>query len=356
MWKLVDKKDDKSVKQFINLTQKIYPPEQYIEDEDFLRRVFTGEEVLARPYKSYAFYQAETARVLLYHLPDSKILYFGYLEAVTRDAFRDCLDFFTQWAKDQGFAQVYGPVNFSFWNAYRLRLGDAETKAFVLEPWNQAFYHDELVARGFKIEESYISNFYAQDVLQNTDADMKSEKRYSEALAKGYVFKNVRASDWAKLLPEVHQLLLETYQGFPLFETISFETFEMLFSPLKSIVDFSMLEMAFYGRHLVGFLITLPDYGTLIRRKMNLSHLLAILKIKKCAKQYVMLYMAVKPGHEGLGLAMSYRQFQKIKGRKASAVSALIHEGKHTASYEAGKIDRTSRYFLYSKALDAKEE
>ena len=331
---------------FLAVFSGLYAVHQKCENAQDLRAILQGRHVLAREPSISAYYWEGKSRGMLIVYPGEKIGYLGFLEAVDEQAFAELLAYLERQA--EGLERLVGPVDLSFWLGYRLRVADARQEAFVSEPWHLPFYESAFLRQEFYIAETYVSNYYSAESIGGGPPNSKSQGRYAEALAKGYVF---RTEPWEKMLPQVYALIMETYKDFPLFRSLSLDDFRSVFSSLERAIDFSMIEGVYRDGQLHGFLLTLPDYGTLGDRALTLRSFFQFWQRKRKAKHYVLLYMAVRPGHEGLGLAMTYRQFEKIRARRASATAALIHQGKFTQFYEEKRISSQTRYYLFEKEL-----
>ena len=65
-----------------------------------------------------------------------------------------------------------------------------------------------------------------------------------------------------------------------------------------------------------------------------------------------MLYMGVAKKHRGLGLAMTQTVMHSVNRKAASAIGALIREGKVTGSYGAELVTSTYEYALLEYSLE----
>lgn len=349
----VDRSVASSVQAFIDVERGLYRPKERKSSAEEIRQIMKGTHPLSDLFTWEAYYETNSSRGMLFYPRGQNFGYIGYLEGKTSEALQRMLQFLWERGKEQGIQTLYGPVNLSFWTGYRLRMpNEKREEAYFGEPWNQDFYADAFVKAGFTMAETYVSNHYSKESALTMGENEKSLRRFCEAKEKGYIFAGAKRDHWEKQLRDVHALILETYKDFPLFHPISFSQFYALFGPMERILDFSMVEMVYKENILQGFTLTLPDYGTLLQGNIGLFSLMEILKRRRKASHYVILYMAVRPGGEGLGLAMAYNQFQKIRKRKASATAALIHQGKFTQFYEKEKITDSTEYVLFKWDID----
>ena len=63
------------------------------------------------------------------------------------------------------------------------------------------------------------------------------------------------------------------------------------------------------------------------------------------------LYMGVKRDCLGLGSALSQQVVDRLKEKKASGISALIHSGKASGGYFKDKIKEQRKYVMLEKML-----
>jgi hypothetical protein len=109
--------------------------------------------------------------------------------------------------------------------------------------------------------------------------------------------------------------------------------------------------LAYKENILKGFLICLPDYGNLLCKPRTPALLLNVMSVKSKAKRYVLLYMGVEKDCLGLGSALSQMVVDKLREKKASGISALIHTGKATGGYFKDKIKTQRKYVLLEKMI-----
>src|SRR4030042_961503 len=85
---------------------------------------------------------------------DQHVAFFGYWETI--DAYhanRKLFSEFESWARDKGAVTVYGPINFTTFGSYRIRLDRFEDGCYPGAPYNPPYYPRFLEGLGFKIED-----------------------------------------------------------------------------------------------------------------------------------------------------------------------------------------------------------
>ena len=152
-------------------------------------------------------------------------------------------------------------------------------------------------------------------------------------------------------MSDVYDSLILLYKRFPGFKFITKEQFLLLYDSLKNLLNYDYVELAYKDGIFKGFSISVPNYNGLTLGKITISKLLKILKIKKKPSEYVALYMGAERDSLGLGAAFAEIIRQKLQRDQATAISALIHDGKVTGYYHdelyIGKIE----YGLYQKNI-----
>ncbi len=105
--------------------------------------------------------QARLAGFIPYHLVSGqKTAFFGFWETINYLSCNEQLfDALATWAKQYGITQLYGPVNFSTFGQYRIRLNQFKTPPFVGEPYNPPYYATLLEQIGFSVKHHYTSTF-----------------------------------------------------------------------------------------------------------------------------------------------------------------------------------------------------
>ncbi|WP_421512433.1 hypothetical protein ACOQH0_23240 (plasmid) [Enterobacter sp. JS8-1] len=113
--------------------------------------------------------QARMAGFIPHHLVSGqKTAFFGFWETINHLSCNEQLfSALATWAKQYGITQLYGPVNFSTFGQYRIRLNQFEKTPFAGEPYNPPYYATLLEQAGFSVKHRYTSTF--------TDAGMAAD-------------------------------------------------------------------------------------------------------------------------------------------------------------------------------------
>ncbi len=347
------KNEPNYMREFLNLPKRLYSQNMLTNSETQEEQILMGTHVLSHYFTVQAFLvlnekQKAIARCVVTFYPNEDIAYIGFFECEeNRDAFKLLLDTAHNYCKEHGKVQIIGPVDASIWIKYRFKTNNF-SDYFTGEPYNKSYYADFFIKEGYSVLNCFISNYY------DTKHEVKSEKgikRLKEKIDKGYVIKSPKKDDLAAQLGEIYKLLIDLYSDFPAFKTITQEEFIELYMKLKLILDFSMLKQAYYKGELVGFFVAIPNYKSTLCGKMTPYKFIEFIIKKKNPKEFAIMYLGVKKGHAGLGLAMGEIVKQQIYKRKLKCIGALIQQGKVTANYFGEKIEKQNKYVLLSKTL-----
>lgn len=350
--------EKRQIEDFIELHNRIYPKNQRTQNAKELRLLLIGDHALSTTWETHAFllYDEEKAlaRLLLTFYPGDKTAYLGFIEGVDNHALNSLMEEAETFANLKGTSKIIAPVDASFWISYRHVLSRNREIPWTAEPWQEERYTEVYENRNYSIAERYFSYSYKDSYIKSPEENKKIKKRYLDAIQEGYVFRNPKKGEFTSLLEDIYNLLMPLYADFPIYKKINYEAFKIMFGDMGKFLNRKAVELAFHNGKLVGFLLTIPDYGNLIYRKMTPLTIMRILFRKRFARHYLQLYMAVAKGHEGIGAALAHVQYSKAKISKIHASACLIHEGKATAIYGKKFVDDVTEYVLFQKFLDQK--
>lgn len=341
---------------FVAFSDAIYEPAFRTEDKAELRALLMKQHALSHYFTVIPIVVKQAndilARCVVTIYPDDEVAYMGYFESVeNHEAARLLFSFAEQEAKQHEKFVMEGPLNASFWLGYRLKVNAFTGRPYFGELYHHSYYQELWSVNGFEQTETYFSNHYVPVDEQMNQA--KYSKRFDQFLQKGYQFKSPTRKTMDIDFLAVAELIQERFQTFPAFKGIELAEFMDLFVALKQILHERYVKLAFdQNDELVGFLISLPDYGNLFKKeKRGVATLLRFIWKKYTTRHYVILYMGVKEGHEGLGSALVYTLMESYRKRKIKAISSYIQAGKVSGSYAFPSVERQNAYAYYRKTL-----
>ena len=348
--------DRKAVAEFLALPKRLYSGKELMQDRKEEEALIRGTHILSGYFRVFPMIVTDghghtAARCVVTIYPDRSCAYFGFFECEDdAGAARVLFECAEAVAAEQGKDSLTGPVDCSFWIRYRLKTNNFGCP-YTGEPYNNAYYERLLKECGFDVCGEYISNRFGR--IPEEYGSGRYSKRLPQFIKKGYELRSTTDETFDRCLKEVYSLLIEVYSDFQTYSRITEEEFIQMYSPLKRIIDHSMVKMAYYKGEPVGFFVSVPDFGNAVRGSITPAKLLRILKTKKRCSQYILLYLGIRPEHKGLGRALADILCQTLADNQASSVGALIRAGKVNGSYFRELIEGQYEYRLYSKGVAA---
>ncbi|WP_314830427.1 hypothetical protein [uncultured Streptococcus sp.] len=313
-----------------------------------------GSHPLSSDLDTYAFVgymnSQPCIRGLLTFYPNDEAAYLGFFESINDQQIASAfIEHLAGFARSLGAIKIIGPVQASFWLGYRMQLSGTEDVPFTGEPHNPAYYPELWKAAGFELKERYLSNFYPK--VSNQTHQVKLAHRFESFEEAGFTICSPKKKEWDQASLQVFELLNRLYQDFPIYRSISSQQFSQIFQKYQYILDFSMVKLAYKEGKLAGFLIAMPDYGSLVYQKLTLLNLAKLFWTKRFPKRYMIMYLGVDEEFLGLGSALAYPIFKEAQKRQASAIGALIHQKTVTRHYAAELQGDKHEYGLFELDL-----
>jgi hypothetical protein len=188
---------------------------------------------------------------------------FAYFESVNDPELNHrVFDSLRELCQEKGYTELEGPVHFSTFFRYRLRLGGVPSwKQFDREPINPDYYPTLLEQSGFFHKLTYESR---KVQVSDVPVAFRQHATLLEAL-KVSPFEAITPTPetWDALLPEVYGLIMATFGQNPGFRAIPFEAFALHYSrtyaeglcPFTSVI----FREKFSGK-MAALSLTQPDY------------------------------------------------------------------------------------------------
>ena len=351
MYKLIKfDKEGNYIKDFLALPKELYSKSDIVQNEKEERDILLENHLLSKYFKIYKLLVYKemkvAARCILTIYPNDQCAYIGFFECIKdTECSKLLFEEASRLSRDNKCNKIIGPVDCSFWIKYRLKFDNFNKKPYVSEPYNKEYYLEQFLAGGYRVVETYVSNYY--DKLPRFNyTNKKCKDRYDEFISKGYEISSPKVKDYDIVIRKIYKLLIELFKDFPVFKTIKEEDFVQLFASYQRILDFSFVKLAYYKGEAVGFVIGMPDYGNMLYGKIGLLKYGKILFKKTRSSNYVVLYMGVSPEHVGLGNAMGHTLIKNVQRKRATSIGALIKAGKVTQRYVNNKITSSNTYVL----------
>lgn len=345
---------EEPLNKFLNLPTRIYSKKEIIQNRREEIELLKGTHILSKYFKVCPFIAVDesnmiSARCIVTLYPEKKCAYIGFFECINDDsAAHEILSEAEKYSVEMGYKSIVGPVDCSFWIRYRLKVNMFGTP-YSGEPYNKSYYESFFEKNGYNVCGEYISNRFRK--VKKTYHNEKFEERLTKMITNGYEFISPKSATFDKTLREIYSLLIELYSDFQTYSRITETEFVSLYSPLKKIVNYSMIKCAYYQGKPVGFFVSVPNFGNNASGKITLKKLVKIMNKKINCDDYVMLYMGVDPKHRGLGKALAETICCELTNNQATSTGALIRRGKINGGYFNELVDFEYQYRLYEKSL-----
>lgn len=345
--------EEERIKDFINLPNDLYNKKNITEDKTDMYKLLTGIHSLSKYFKldKFLIYDEEKAvgRFCITTYPKDKTAYLGFFECINDEKVAKYLfDSAYKFCKKNKYKNIIGPVDASFWIKYRLKINKFDSLPYTGEPYNLDYYFDLFKNNNFNVIEHYTSNIYQQ--VKEDFNNIKYSDRYNEFIKKGYEIISPDMNKYDEIIESIYYLLMDLYQDFPIFKNVELNDFLEVFKSYKSIINPSMVKLAYYENKLVGFFISVPNYNNNVYN-LNLFKILKVLKTRKKPKEYIMLYMGVDQNHKGLGKAIAEAIMNELKVSGLPSVGALTKDGKLTQNYVSELIEERYEYVLLERII-----
>ena len=197
-----------------------------------------------------------------------RVAFFGYWETMDSGAVNDALfTEFESWARSKGARDIYGPINFTTFGSYRIRLDRFDAGCFHGEPYNPPHYRRLLEDMGYRLCQRYVSLL--------TDIRVKFPQLYdlakddiARAERDGFTLEPLEPSFLLDNADELYSFVDGIFSGNFAYTGIGREEFRNGFAaPLaRMLCPRSSVMARSPGGEIAGFFITIPDYRELLRQ------------------------------------------------------------------------------------------
>ena len=292
------------------------------------------------------------------------VAFFGYWESQDQLlANQGLFAEFEGWAREQGAEAVYGPINFTTYGEYRIRLSSFERGALPSEPYNPPYYEAILQQLGYQLSQGYYSIFSEQvEQLPARFAQRVNNLEVCEdagftvsALTPEYMLENLE-----KIFEISDAVFSENFAYSP----IPFSLFKSVFgeSFVRRICQHTSVKIESPEGDLAACLVAFPDYAPLVnqgasarlsRTELDFSQHFDLLENPVCLSKTV----GVLPGYRrhGIYTKLLHEHMSRAVG-VYSAIGGVLMREANGASPLADEVftDETTnvrRYGLFYKVL-----
>ena len=261
--------------EFFQIARNVYKedPNWLPEDESEIRTLFGPKNPFFEVGKVWLATAGNTRLVGIFDprvsFNEQKVAYFGFWETGDEQEVNQSLfSELEEWAKGQGADAVYGPVNFSTYQDYRLRLTfKGQHGPFPAEPYNPESYNSLMGQLGYSVAMKWESQIMSEEQITFTKTVLRPMV-HQQLEAGGIVIESFTPELWLNNIENFYDLINVIWADNFGYYQIDFESFKMIFgqSLLKKLCPQS--SVVFFekdSRQLAGYFISYPDYAPLIR-------------------------------------------------------------------------------------------
>ncbi|MGE0172377.1 MAG: hypothetical protein AB7T49_06315 [Oligoflexales bacterium] len=296
------------------------------------------------------------ARLAGFYHPDNliegkKVAYFGFWE--TTDSIEPNRRLFNElkaWAEKWQVSEIYGPINFSTFMDYRIRIAPfCDYKPFIGEPYNPTYYQVLLESLGYALDQTYftqemipLETFYAT-AGNKQDSVTAAEKE-------GFKIQNLTKDYFLENMDDIYVVIDDIFSQNFAYRSISLNDFKNILgmSFAKRICPVTSF-VATRGNEIAALYMTFPNYADLAREKnVRASDLNYTDHFKMLSSPELLIKTSgVRPKFRSYGLhtAITVKCIEALKKTNAykSVLGCLIRQGNKSGNFS--KHFANNRYY-----------
>lgn len=267
-----------------------------------------------------------------------------------------------RWARQQGAAHLYGPIDFSTFRRYRLRTSAPEgAGCFPGEPYNPPYYPALLERLGFTVAARYVTQASSRPYPEAAAAILAARAASLDAPPDPSLrVRLLTPRFWMDHLPHLYPLVDATFGQNFAYTSISYDTFEAVcgrpfarrFCPHTSQVVLNDRD------EIVGFFLAFPDYGPLVRQgnpqRLPLAEVAYDTHFDRLERPtFLAKTLGIHPDYRRQGLLnhMATEAVRRSLDRYYDGMICLMKSDNVSTRYGLPFADRLRTYALYAKAL-----
>ncbi|MGP1383325.1 MAG: hypothetical protein ACTS2F_07160 [Thainema sp.] len=190
---------------------------------------------------------------------------FGFFECINQfEVAQALLNAATDWLREQGMAEVRGPIDLSTHNDCLFLVDGFDTPPLVMMPYNPPYYPEFMEKMGWhKAKDAYAYDFPLDEGLPS-----KFEKAYRIAKQSGVTFRplNIKGKAFEQDARSLYRLFTEAFANNWSSTPRTEEEFLEEAKDLQQLVDPDLFPIAEVNGKMVGFFMGLPDYNIALKR------------------------------------------------------------------------------------------
>jgi hypothetical protein len=263
------------------------------------------------------------------------------------------------WAKDQGYTTIRGPIQGNVFNSSRFT-SYQKRKPFYGEPIHKKEYIDYFKESGFSISQNWISAHYG--ILARIKGMYNYLSRFSKSKSRkqNYKIRTVDFNKWEEEFKLLYNLLMDSYSQMDDVELITYDEFRVWSEGIKAIVEKKNCLILENEGEPLGFIIAyndlLPQIAALYRKE-NLINKVRFILAKKIFKGPLLInYLGKKNESEGIVKGVSPKIFSKLAKNNngflfQGVYLGFISENSKTMEIVPKIYDTSTKYIMFEKTV-----
>jgi hypothetical protein len=361
---------------FVELPHQIYANDGHWipEQRDSVRQQFAQSNPWFNDNQAWLGVKEGRARLAGFYNPslnidDQNCAFFGYFDC--EDDLDACAELFADleaWARAKGAKKLFGPINFSTFNDYRLRVDNFDKAPFPNEPYNKPWYPRILENLGFSVRHYYSSAFQS-DTQAQADEVGGLYHAYEKKFAGTLTFQPLTAQRWLDRLDDFYPLINQMFAESFAFSQIDQSTFRAVLgeSTARKLCPKTSVLVTDQDDKVAGFFLCYPDYSPLIRQDADMASSGASPSITAAQLDYQKHFHLLPEDRQMIaksgGVAPQYRSIKLFSAMCACisitsaplyqrSVAATVRDNNLSLNFASRHCARsTTRYALFEKAL-----
>lgn len=307
---------EKDIDSFFQVPFNIYKNGHFVSlFKDDIKKFLSTDNPLFKNGDNFSFFTAlrndiaiGRIVVLIHHESNLrhglKWAYFGYFDCENSPETAQLLiEKATSWAKEKGFHEIVGNINFTFMQQIGVMI-----KGFEHFPYSDQVYSPEYLPGLLK--DQGFDSFFPMITSEANISEIDMQQFEKEKIKKiehdpHFSFKEVGYFGIKKFMADGTRVLNEGFDKNPFFTPITLEEFEFQAKDLMLVMDPGLTVLAYYHDRPVGVIICIPDINPLIhasKSKIGFRFITQFLKFKFIKKRAVIIFYSVTPDFHGQGL------------------------------------------------------
>lgn len=354
--------------EFFAVARAVYrdQPHWIAESESAIRQQFSAANRWFRQGRAWLGVNGEQARLAGFFNPSLQVdgapaIFFGYFESVDDASVSAPLfNGLRQWANQLGVKHIYGPINFTTFGQYRIRLDQFDAPPFPGEPFSPDYYPALLEANGLSLRYRY-----ATRINRDTSTLLPAVEKYyaplRERVRQQFRIETIDGDFWRAHLTQIYPLVDSIFANNFAYSSIDFDTFSrQCGEPFARRLCPHSSVAAFDGdNRLAGFFLCFPDYGSLLQQgrshrvaesELNFAEHFPLLPAPRLALAKTGgVYPDYREG--GLFSALSCELTARLLPHYQHVAGAMVREDNRSLNFAARFGEEAHHYGLFSQTL-----